>query len=312
MARASGAAMSPSVERVTTVLLDSDGVPRGQAVLDALLGVLDLEPLEDNLFRGSSPELSPQRVFGGQVAAQSLTAAGRTVPADRHVHSLHGYFIRPGDPKVPIIYEVDRTRDGSSFTTRRVTAIQHGRPIFAMSASFQVIEPGVDHALPMPVVPPPDGLPGYAEVLAPFRDKIAVWATLPRPFEVRYVTDTPWSARPGGPQPGAVTQVWFRADGTLPDDPLAHTCLLAYMADLTLLDSALINHGLAAGVDRIQLASLDHAMWFHRPIVMDDWVLYETSSPSASGARGLCTGHFFSSAGQLLATVVQEGLVRVR
>lgn len=292
--------------------LDADGVPRGQAVLDALLNVLDLESLEDNLFRGCSPELSPQRVFGGQVAAQSLTAAGRTVEPDRHVHSLHGYFLRPGDPKKPIVYEVDRTRDGRSFTTRRVTAIQHGHPIFAMSASFQVTEGGIEHSLPMPTVPPPDDLPGYGETLGPFRDRIAVWATLPRPFEVRYVTDSPWTARAGGPQPGAVTQVWFRADGTMPRDPLMHTCLLAYMSDLTLLDSALINHGLAAGLDRIQLASLDHAMWFHRPIVMDDWVLYQTSSPSASGARGLCTGHFYSADGQLLATVVQEGLMRLR
>jgi acyl-CoA thioesterase-2 len=298
--------------RDDAVALDRDGVPRGQHVLDALVSLLSLERLEDNLFRGSSPEVSPQRVFGGQVAAQSLTAAGRTVPFERHVHSLHGYFIRPGDPKVPIIYEVDRTRDGSSFTTRRVTAIQHGKPIFAMSASFQIDEPGVEHALPMPDVPPPDGLPGYAELLAPYRDDIAVWATLPRPFEVRYATETPWSARAGGPQPGAVTQVWFRADGTLPSDPLLHTCLLAYMSDLTLLDSALISHGLAAGMDRIQMASLDHAMWFHRPFVLDDWVLYETSSPSASGARGLCTGHFFSADGRLLATVVQEGLVRLR
>lgn len=297
---------------MTSIDRDVDGVPRGQAVLDALVSVLDLERLEDNLFRGSSPEVSPQRVFGGQVASQSLIAAGRTVPSDRHVHSLHGYFLRPGDPKTPIIYEVDRTRDGSSFTTRRVTAIQHGKPIFAMSASFQVAEDGIEHSLPMPDVPGPDGLRGYGDVLAPYRDRLEVWAELPRPFEVRYVTDTPWSARAAGSQPGAVTRVWFRADGSLADDPLLHTCLLAYMSDLTLLDSALISHGLASGIDRIQLASLDHAMWFHRPVVMDDWVLYETSSPAASGARGLCTGHFFSADGAHLATVVQEGLIRLR
>lgn len=291
---------------------DDDGVLRGQPVLDSLVGVLDLERLEDNLFRGSSPEVSPLRVFGGQVAGQSLTAAGRTVPPERKVHSLHGYFLRPGDPKVPIVYDVDRTRDGRSFTTRRVTAVQHGKPIFAMSASFQVEESGIDHALAMPNVPAPEGLPGYAEVLAPYRDNIPIWANLPRPFDIRYVTDTPWVARDTGPQPGEKTQVWFRADGALPDDPLLQVCLLAYMSDLTLLDSALISHGLAAGLDRIQLASLDHAMWFHRPIRMDDWVLYETSSPSASGSRGLCTGHFFSRDGRLLATVVQEGLVRLR
>ncbi len=297
---------------VPDVQTDPDGVPRGQRVLDALVAVLDLERLEDNLFRGTSPEVSPIRIFGGQVAAQSLTAAGRTVPPDRRVHSLHGYFIRPGDSKAPIIYEVDRTRDGRSFTTRRVTAIQHGTAIFAMSASFQADEPGVDHAISMPDVPPPDGLPGYGERLAPFRDRIPVWASIPRPFDVRYVTNTPWDARPTGPHPGATTQVWFRADGVLRDDPLLQVCLLAYLSDLTLLDSVLINHGLAAGVDKLQLASLDHAMWFHRPFRMDDWVLYETSSPSASGARGLSTGHLFGADGRLLATVVQEGLVRLR
>lgn len=291
---------------------DVDGVPRGQKVLDALVSLLQLERLEENLFRGWSPKVSPVRVFGGQVAAQSLTAMGRTVPPDRHVHSLHGYFIRPGDPEVPIIFEVDRTRDGKSFTTRRVTAIQRGAAIFTMSASFQVDEPGVDHAIAMPNVAGPDGLAGYGERLAAVRESIPRWASIPRPFEVRYVTDTPWDARSSGPRPGARNQVWFRADGTLPDDPLLHVCLLAYISDLTLLDSALINHGLASGLDRIQLASLDHAMWFHRPISMDDWVLYETSSPSASGARGLCTGHFFSIDGQLLATVVQEGLIRQR
>lgn len=295
-----------------TVQLDSDGIPRGQAVLDALIDVLDLERLEDNLFRGSSPTVSPVRVFGGQVAAQSLTAAGRTVPSDRQVHSLHGYFLRPGDAAAPIVYEVDRTRDGRSFTTRRVTAIQHGQPIFAMSASFQISELGVEHALPMPPAPGPEGLPGYAEVLGPYREELAIWAALPRPFEVRYATDSPWAARANGPQPGERTQVWFRPDGIVPDDPLLHVCLLAYLSDLTLLDSALISHGLAAGLDRMQLASLDHAMWFHRPIRLDDWVLYETSSPSASGSRGLCTGHVFSASGQMLATVVQEGLVRLR
>ena len=297
---------------VPDVQLDSDGVPRGQRVLDALLALLDLERLEDNLFRGRSPDVSPVRVFGGQVAAQSLTAVGRTVPADRRVHSLHGYFIRPGDPKVPIIYEVDRTRDGHSFTTRRVVAIQHGAPIFAMSASFQVDESGVDHAIAMPDVPTPETLPSYAERLAPARASLELLARIPRPFDIRYVTDPPWAARSGGPRPGARTQVWFRADGTLPDDPMLQVCLMAYASDLTLLNSVLINHGLASGVDRLQLASLDHAMWFHRPFRMDDWVLYDTASPSASGARGLGMGHFFGADGRLLSTVVQEGLVRLR
>lgn len=297
---------------VPELQLDTDGVPRGQLVLDALVSLLDLERLEDNLFRGRSPEVSPVRVFGGQVAAQSLTAVGRTVPDDRRVHSLHGYFIRPGDPKVPIIYEVDRTRDGHSFTTRRVVAIQHGAPIFTMSASFQVDEQGVDHSVAMPDVPSPHDLPSYAERLAPVREHLSVWGTMPRPFDVRYVTDPPWASRSSGPHPGAHTRVWFRADGTLADDPHLQVCLLAYLSDLTLLDSVLINHGLAAGLDRLQMASLDHAMWFHRPFRMDDWVLYDTESPSASGARGLGRGHFFGTDGRLLATVVQEGLVRLR
>ncbi len=292
--------------------LDTDGVPRGQAVLDALVGLLDLERLEENLFRGVSPEISPVRVFGGQVAAQALVAVGRTVPPDRRVHSLHGYFLRPGDPRVPIIYEVDRTRDGQSFTTRRVVAIQHGKAIFAMSGSFQVDEPGVDHGLEMPDVPDPESLPTYAERLAPFRDRLAVWGRIPRPFDIRYVSEPPWESRLSGPKPAARTQVWFRADGTLPDDDLLHVCMLAYVSDLTLLESVLTTHGLAAGFDNVQLASLDHAMWFHRPIRVDEWILYDITSPSASGARGLGTGSFFSQDGRMLATVVQEGLIRVR
>ncbi len=296
-----------------SVEFDTDGVPRGQAVLDDLLALLDLERLDDDLFRGVSPDLSPVRVFGGQVAAQSLTAVGRTVPADRTVHSLHGYFLRPGDPKVPIIFQVDRTRDGRSFTTRRVLAVQHGKPIFTMSASFQIDEPGIDHAVAIPAgIPDPLSLPGYAERIGPLRDANALWARLPRPFDIRYVTDPSWERRLAGPIPGGHNQVWYRADGKLPDDPLLQVCLMAYLSDLTLLDSALIEHGLAPGFDKLQMASLDHAMWFHRPFRIDDWVLYDTDSPSASGARGLATGHFFSADGRLLSTVVQEGLIRVR
>jgi len=293
---------------VPEMQIDTDGVPRGQVVVDALIGLLDLEVLEDNLFRGRSPEVSLIRVFGGQVAAQSLTAVGRTVPADRRVHSLHGYFIRPGDPRIPIIYEVDRTRDGRSFTTRRVRAIQHGEAIFTMSASFQIDEPGIDHAIDMPDVPAPEDLPTYAERLAPARESLENMARIPRPFDIRYVSDPPWAPRQAGPHPDGRSQVWFRADGTVPDDPLLQVCLMAYASDLTLLNSVLINHGFAR---RPQMASLDHAMWFHRPFRMDDWVLYDTSSPSASGARGLGMGYFFARDGRLLSTVVQEGLVRL-
>jgi len=296
--------------------LDTDGVPRGQLVLDDLVALLDLEQLEENLFRGVSPAISPVRVFGGQVAAQALVAMGRTVPSDRRVHSLHGYFIRPGDPRVPIVYTADRSRDGRSFTTRRVVAIQHGQPIFTMSGSFQVDEPGIDHATPMPLaIPDPETLPTYAERLAPLRDTFRarmVFADSPRAFDVRYVTEPSWASRPEVPDPTARTQVWFKADGELPDDDLLHVCLLAYLSDLILLDGVLVKHGMSPFAERVQMASLDHAMWFHRPIRVDQWMLYDITSPSASGARGLGTGSFFAADGRLLATVVQEGLIRLR
>ncbi len=298
--------------RQTSAQLDIDGVPRGQAVVDALVALLDLERLEDNLYRGVSPEVSPTRVFGGQVAAQALIAAGRTAPADRRVHSLHAYFVRPGSPNQPIVYQVDRTRDGMSFTTRRVVAVQNGKPIFTMSASFQADEPGVDHAVPMPVVPAPEELAGYAERIAPIKERMAVWGRIPRPFDIRYVDDPPWVSRLSGPQTQARNRMWFRTDGVLPDDELLHVCILAYLSDLTLLYSVLATHALSAEFDRLQMASLDHAMWFHRPFRVDDWVLYDVSSPSASGARGLGMGHFFAQDGRMLATVVQEGLVRLR
>lgn len=293
-------------------MLDVDGVPRGQPVLDALVELLDLEPLDDNLFRGRSPAESPIRVFGGQVAAQALIACGRTVDPVRRVHSLHAYFVRAGDPRVPIIYQVERVRDGHSFSTRRLVALQHGQIIFLMSSSFQLDEPGIDHGVSMPDVPAPEELPSLAQRLAGAPDAPAFWAKMPRPVDLRYVNDPPYAARGSGPRPGARSQVWFRADGLLPDDDLLHVCVLAYLSDLTLLDSVLATHGLAAGVDDVQVASLDHAMWFHRPVRMDDWVLYDTESPNASGSRGLATGHFFAADGALLVTVVQEGLVRLR
>lgn len=283
--------------------------------LSELIALLDLERLEDNLFRGVSPEGSPVRVFGGQVAAQALVAAGRTVPADRHVHSLHAYFLRPGDPSVPIVYEVDRTRDGRSFTTRRVIGIQHGKPIFVMSSSFQVIEPGLDHAGGMPLVPRPEALEPLRDRLADTDPRQSFWVMTRMPFDIRYATDPPWlvAAAGGIPEPddSRRAQVWFKVEGELPDDPLLHVCVLAYMSDLTLLDAVLATHAVVPGVDKVQMASLDHAMWFHRPIKLDDWVLYDTSSPTASGGRGLGAGHFFAADGAMLATAVQEGLIRV-
>jgi acyl-CoA thioesterase-2 len=282
----------------------------GDHAVAALMNLLDLERLEDNLFRGVSPENSTMRVFGGQVAAQALTAAGRTVPGDRRVHSLHAYFLRPGDPAVPIVFDVDRTRDGSSFTTRRVVAIQHGKTIFTLSSSFQLDQGGLEHGDPMPQVPAPQTLPTWEERAAVASLPSFALNRIPRPFDVRYVNDPPWYTG-AEPREGARNQVWFRSHTPLPDDQLLHVCMLAYLSDLTLLDSILATHGLGGSWGKVKLASLDHAMWFHRPIRVDDWVLYDTHSPSASGSRGLASGHFFSADGSMLATVVQEGLVRV-
>ncbi|MGH4010963.1 MAG: acyl-CoA thioesterase II [Pseudonocardiaceae bacterium] len=283
-------------------------VPRGQPVVDRLVALLDLERIEDDVFRGVSPPESPVRVFGGQVAAQALVAAGRTVPSERGVHSLHAYFIRGGDPQVPIAYEVDRIRDGRSFTTRRVVAIQHGKAIFALSASFQLPQEGLDHADEMPEVAPPERL-----------DDLKAWASragdtaltrMPLPFDLRYVTPPVWAGMGDESKSGEHHRLWLRADGALPDDPLVHVCVLAYASDLTLLWSVAAGHGHAMGQDLVA-ASLDHAMWFHRPFRADDWVLHDCVSPSATGGRGLATGRFFSRDGRLIASVVQEGLVRV-
>ena len=293
-----------------TVPLTPDGVPHGQPVLDRLVALLDLERIEENIFRGVSPAESPVRVFGGQVAGQALIAAGRTVPTERRVHSLHAYFIRPGDPRIPIVYEVDPIRDGRSFTTRRVTAIQRGKAIFALSASFQLDEPGIDHSEPMPDVPAPETLPTYAEQVEPLGELGKERMRLPRPIDIRYVTEPAWRTR--GTPSDARTQVWMRADGVLPDDQLLHVCVLTYCSDMTLLDSVLARHGVYWGLDHVNGASLDHALWFHRPFRADEWVLYDTTSPTASGARGLATGRFFTQSGSHIATVVQEGLLRVK
>jgi acyl-CoA thioesterase-2 len=279
--------------------------------LDSLLTVLDLEQIELDIFRGTSPDEKLQRVFGGQVAGQALVAAGRTVASDRHVHSLHAYFLRPGDPAIPIVYQVDRMRDGRSFTTRRVVAIQHGKPIFNLSASFQVAQPGVEHQLDMPTdVPRPETLPTFHERFAPYQDELGAWYTRPRPVDVRYVGHPPRAALGQGPQEPS-SQVWLRADGQLPDDPLLHVCIATYASDMVLLDSVLLPHGLAWQSGNVVGASLDHAMWFHRPFRADDWLLYDQWSPSASGSRGLAAGRLWSSDGALAVSVVQEGLIRV-
>jgi acyl-CoA thioesterase-2 len=300
--------MTEAARKAAAELEDVQTV-RGQPVLDRLVALLDLERIEENIFRGVSPAHSTVRVFGGQVAGQALVAAGRTVPPERKVHSLHAYFIRPGDPSIPIVYEVDRIRDGRSFTTRRVVGVQRGKAIFALSASFQQAEPGVDHADAMPEVPPPDDLPSRLDSMREVADKLGPTATMPRPIDIRYVTSPPWERRGEGTKEH--NQVWMRADGTLPDDDLLHVCVLTYASDMTLLDSILVRHGVYWGFDKVLGASLDHALWFHRPFRADEWFLYDSVSPSAAGARGLATGRFFGQDGTLIATVVQEGLLRI-
>lgn len=279
----------------------------GQAAVDQLVELFTLEQIEVDIFRGRSPEISLQRVFGGQVAGQALVAAGASVPDQRRVHSLHSYFIRPGDPTVPIVYTAERVRDGSSFSVRRVVAVQHGKPIFFMSASFHRHEEGLDHAEPMPDdLPDPDSLPRLHDRL-PKSGLVPKMAELSQPIDVRYVGTPGWMAdRPAERR----QRVWMRADGVLPDDPLFHACALTFASDITLLDAVLAYHGEAWGKGGFGGASLDHAIWFHRPFKADDWLLYDCLSPTASGARGLATGRFYSRTGEYVATVVQEGLLR--
>jgi acyl-CoA thioesterase-2 len=290
--------------------VSSSGAIVGQAAVDQLLEVLDLKELDPFTFRGVSPRVGPQRVFGGQVAGQALVAAGRTVDPARLVHSLHGYFVRPGDPTEPIEYQVENIRDGRSFSVRRSVAVQGGRTIFFMSASFHRVEEGLDHhAPPPPGVPGPDEVPTMADRLARYPDRAGIWAAIPRPIDVRYVGEPGWVA-PGDRPADPYQRVWMRIDGTLPDDPLLHACLLAYASDLTLLDSVLSVHGEVWGPGGVVGASLDHALWFHRPFRANEWFLYDCWSPSASGARGLATGRIFSEDGRHVATAVQEGLLR--
>ena len=280
--------------------------------LEQLLSVLDLEPLEVNLFRGLSPQVGWQRVFGGQVIGQALVAAHRTVEG-RAAHSLHAYFLRAGDPTVPIVYEVDRIRDGGSFSTRRVVAIQHGQAIFSMAASFHKDEPGLHHQLKMPDVPPPEALPSEAELKEKLIDRLpepvkAYWQR-ERPIEIRPI-DLSRYLSPENRAPSQ--QVWIKATGTLSDDLALHQCVLAYASDFTLLDTALIAHGRFVFDPRLMLASLDHAIWFHRSFRADDWLLYVQDSPSSGAGRAFCRGTLFTREGELVASTAQEGLVRER
>ena len=284
------------------------------SAIQTLLDILNLEQLEVNVFRGRSPQVTWQRVFGGQVIGQALVAACRTVDVKaRPPHSLHGYFLLPGDPKVPIIYDVERVRDGKSFTTRRVKAIQHGQPIFIMSVSFHRYEEGFTHQAKMPDVPSPDELPSEAEI----RERVL--PLMPEPVRRYYERERPIELRPveygrylGKKIDDGRFHVWIRATGKLPDEPAIHQCVLAYASDMTLLDSALTPHGRSVFEKTIMAASLDHALWLHRPFRADDWLLYAQDSPNMAGARGFSRGLIFSRDGTLVASVAQEGLVRER
>ncbi len=286
------------------------GIVISQQPLTDLITLLNVEQIEVNIFRGRSPDENRQRVFGGQVAGQALVSAARTIDqVGRDVHSLHAYFVRPGDPNIPILYEVDRLRDGTSFSTRRVIAIQHGKVIFNLQASFHAAESGLDHQLTMPTnVPSPESLPDFKTRMAPYKDQMGEWYDHPRPIDIRYVDNDP-ASREGNPRTGQ--RVWMRADGTLPDDNVLHTCILTYASDMTLLDTALLPHGIGWTDGKVQMASLDHAMWFHRPFRADEWMLYDQTSLSTSSARGLASGSIFSSSGELVVSVVQEGLLRL-
>ena len=278
--------------------------------------ILDLEQVEDHFFRGRSRPVAETRVFGGEVAGQALVAAARTV-ADpgRRVHSLHAYFLRPGDPGRPILYQVDPVRDGRSFTTRRVVGIQHGEAIFVLSASFQVAEPGLRHQLPVVPARDPDGLPTAAEALRGSGELTTGWLEQVGrtfPVELRFPGELPRVATARGEARPPRQVVWMRSTEPLPDDPALHACAATYFSDLLLLPTALLPHRVLLGDPRLRIASLDHAVWFHAPFRADDWLCYEQEGPWAGGGRALCRGSLFDRHGTLVATVMQEGLIRVR
>ncbi len=303
---------SPSGPGDGIVRMRAPGDSALQTALQSLLSLLDLEDLEVNLFRGRSPEAGSQRVFGGQVLGQALVAAGRTV-TDGVAHSFHSYFLRPGDPTTPILYQVDRTRDGRTFTTRRVTAIQHGRAIFHLEASFQKPEHGREHQDEMPDAPDPESLPTWSERIERqvhrVPEEMQQWLRRERPIDIRYVTEfDPISPEKLPPR----LLVWVRTNSAIPDDLLLHQCVIAYASDMTLLDTATLPHAISWTDQKYQIASLDHAMWFHRSFRADEWLLYSQESTVAAGARGFTTGRLFTRAGQLVVSVAQEELIRPR
>ena len=293
--------------------LRADGLRSDGSAMETLLALLDLERIEHNIYRGHSPATGWQRVFGGQVVSQAVVAAQRTVDEDRPIHSLHGYFMRPGDPSVPIVYQVDRIRDGRSFATRRVVAIQHGRAIFSLSASFQVVEPGLEYQHPMPDVPRPDELPSEEELKAQFLahapEPVKNYWKRQRAVEIKPTSLEHYiSTEPLPPQ----QHVWVRATGPVPENRALRSAVLAYASDMTLLDTSLFVHGRSIFDQRLQVASLDHAMWFHREYEPTQWLLYTQDSPNTTGARGLTRGSLYTQDGVLVASVAQEGLIRER
>ena len=280
--------------------------------LQRIIEILDLEEIELNHYRATSPNEGWQRVYGGQVIGQALVAASRTVEETRFAHSLHGYFLRAGDTSVPILYKVDRLRDGKSFTTRRVTAVQHGKPIFSMAISFQVFEEGLEHQFPMPDAPDPESLRDEDEVRA---EEAKTW---PPEYQDSYNHTSAIQMRQVAPvqilnpEPTEPRQLcWMRTRESLPDDPRLHQCVLAYLSDWSLLDTAMRPHAVSFLQDNVQVASLDHAMWFHRPFRADEWLLYAQDSPAASGGRGFNRGLIYNRNGDLVASATQEGLMRV-
>ncbi|HUF12577.1 MAG TPA: acyl-CoA thioesterase II [Longimicrobiales bacterium] len=286
-------------------------MPASYSVQD-LVRLLDLEPIEHDIYRGVSRDIGTGRIFGGQVLAQALVAAARTVPEDRPAHSMHGYFILAGDLTVPVVYFVDRLRDGRSFTTRRVTAIQHGRAIFTLSASFHRHEAGVEHQAPMPDAPPPDSVRPEVDLLREIADripeKLRAVLTQDRPLDIRAIDPVdPFDPEPHPP----VRRYWVRARGEVGDHPLNHQAVLAYASDYGLLGAALQPHGLSHRNPNVMVASLDHSLWFHRAVRIDEWLLYHVDSPASGGARGFARGTFYSQRGDLVASVAQEGMIRL-
>ncbi len=281
-------------------------------IVGELIDLLSLERIEENLFRGQSRDIGTRFVFGGQVLGQALSAAQRTVDSERSVNSLHAYFLRAGDVEAPIVYDVDCARDGKSFSVRRVVAIQHGQPIFNFSASFQISEPGVEHQMPMPDVPLPENLPPREDIspdeLAKLPVKLQRWLARRGAFEFRYVTPRN-ELKPEKRPP--YQQIWFRLIDRAPDDATLHRAMLAYASDFHLIGTATLPHGISYLQHNVQMASLDHALWFHRPFRVDEWLLYSCDSPTAQGARGLTRGMIFSRDGRLIASTAQEGMIRI-